>query len=74
MLSLPRSECAHPRQRPPISPLPFVIECRMCRFEPLEQDSIPRHPCPKCHCSSWQRSPRPGSLLWHNDHVASIAH
>ena len=41
---------------------PFLIECRLCAFEPSDQFALPRGSCPKCHASTWHRVLRPGSL------------
>ena len=40
----------------------FVIQCRLCGFEP--EDAVVAPPvCPKCHGQSWERFAKPGSLL-----------
>lgn len=40
----------------------FTLQCRCCGFEPESVVTPPRL-CPKCHCESWERFARPGSLL-----------
>ena len=37
----------------------YVTECHYCGFRPADPPRI----CPKCHGSTWDRFPRPGSLL-----------
>ena len=41
----------------------FFIECHVCGFEPTQQESLPRHACPKCFGHTWQRVIRPGTIL-----------
>jgi hypothetical protein len=41
----------------------FFIECRICGFEPGEQQSLPRHACPKCFAHTWHRVIRPGAMV-----------
>jgi hypothetical protein len=40
----------------------FRLQCRSCGFEP-EDTVVPPRLCPKCHCKSWERYTRPGSIL-----------
>lgn len=40
----------------------FQVQCRSCGFEPDDVVTPPRL-CPKCHCKSWERFARPGSIL-----------
>lgn len=40
----------------------FQLQCRSCGFEPENAVVAPRL-CPKCHCNSWERYTRPGSIL-----------
>ena len=40
----------------------FQLQCRSCGFEPEDNVVAPRL-CPKCHSNSWERFPRPGSIL-----------
>ncbi|HEY7089859.1 MAG TPA: hypothetical protein VH518_17305 [Tepidisphaeraceae bacterium] len=40
----------------------FVVQCRLCGFEP-EETVVPPRLCPKCHGQSWERFAKPGSLL-----------
>jgi hypothetical protein len=42
---------------------PFGLQCRSCGYEPEDPVVAPRHKCPKCSASSWERYTRPGSLL-----------
>ncbi len=42
---------------------PFHLECRSCGYEPEDVVVAPRHRCPKCGGTAWERSTRPGSLL-----------
>jgi hypothetical protein len=44
---------------------PFALQCRGCGFEPEDQVVAPRHKCPKCAATAWERFVRPGSLLEH---------
>ena len=37
----------------------YVTECHYCGFRAAD----PPRTCPKCHGSTWDRFPRPGSLL-----------
>ena len=52
-----------PAQRPKAPVQYYYVECPACGYEPEEQLVLPRFPCPKCHCDSWQRRKRPGSLV-----------
>jgi hypothetical protein len=47
----------------PKQAFPFTLQCRSCGFEPDDQVIAPRHKCPKCAASSWERYTKPGSLL-----------
>jgi len=40
----------------------FQVQCRSCGFEPDDVVTPPRL-CPKCHCKSWERFAKPGSIL-----------
>ena len=40
----------------------FIIECPTCGYEPDEQLVLRPMRCPKCHCFTWHRVPRPGML------------
>lgn len=39
----------------------FLVECRLCSFEPKNQSSLPAERCPKCHGHAWLRVLRPGT-------------
>ena len=51
----------------------FFIECRICGFEPAQQECLPRHACPKCFSHTWQRVIRPGTILTRDLRVPSTA-
>jgi hypothetical protein len=51
----------------------FFIECRICGFEPAQQESLPGHACPKCFSHAWQRVIRPGTILSRDVRVPSTA-
>ena len=51
----------------------FFIECHVCGFEPAQQESLPRHACPKCFSHTWQRVSRPGTILAREVGVTSTA-
>jgi hypothetical protein len=40
----------------------FQLQCRSCGYEPEGAVTAPRI-CPKCHGETWERYPRPGSIL-----------
>ena len=43
----------------------YVTECHYCGFQVDEPPRV----CPKCHGSTWDRFPRPGSLLGRAERV-----
>jgi ABC-type ATPase with predicted acetyltransferase domain len=47
----------------------FRLQCRRCGFEPEDVLDTKRI-CPKCHASSWERFPKPGSILDNHDRRA----
>jgi predicted RNA-binding Zn-ribbon protein involved in translation (DUF1610 family) len=54
---------------------PFHLECRSCGYEPEDMVVAPRHRCPKCGGTAWERSTRPGSLLDRAERrAAALAH
>lgn len=42
---------------------PYHLQCRACGYEPEDLVVAPRHKCPKCAATAWERFTRPGSLL-----------
>lgn len=50
------------RKRREARPAMFLMQCRACGFQP-DNEIVPPNVCPKCHGSSWERMPRPGSIL-----------
>jgi len=40
----------------------FQLQCRSCGYEPQGR-VVPPKTCPKCHCDTFERFTRPGSIL-----------
>jgi rubrerythrin len=40
----------------------FEVMCHFCGYE-ASDSVVPPSVCPKCNAASWERSPRPGSIL-----------
>ncbi len=49
--------------RPQAGHIPiFQVMCHFCGFEAPDA-VVPPDVCPKCNAASWERTPRPGSIL-----------
>lgn len=60
MISNPHWSLEQPAPHP--STDSYIVECATCGYEPEEQLLIRPVRCPKCHCFTWHRIPRPGML------------
>lgn len=41
----------------------YIIQCRVCGFDPEDQSGFPKGRCPKCNADAWERLYKPGYYL-----------